>query len=236
MRTIITSIAVALAAAAPAAAAPIPQGHEHVALDPADFSTKIDNPYWPMRPGTRWIARESEPGGPFHRIAVTVTRRTKTLANGVTARAVHDQDTVHGRTVEDTYDWYAQDRAGNLWYLSEQTTEYEHGRPASTAGSFEAGVDGAEGGVIVPAHPRRGMRYRQEEYRGHAEDRAAIVSLREQVTVPAGHYRRVLMTRETNPLEARNVEFKFLARGVGPVLAVATSGGADREELVRMRR
>jgi hypothetical protein len=203
---------------------------------PAEFSTRIDNPYWPMRPGTRWVSRESEPGGPFHRIVVTVTHRTKTMANGVTARAVHDRDTLHGRVVEATIDYYAQDRDGNVWYMGEDTRAYEHGRPVSTEGSFEAGVDGAKGGIIVPAHPRKGMRYRQEDYPGHAEDRASIVSLREQVTVPAGHYRRVLMTRETNPLELRAVELKFLARGVGPVLAVATSGGADREELVRVRR
>jgi hypothetical protein len=236
MRTVITAIIVIAASTGTAAAAPIPQGHEHVTLDPADFSTHIDNPYWPMRPGMRWISRESVPGGPFHRIVVTVTRRTKKLANGITARAVHDKDTLRGRTVEDTFDWYAQDRAGNIWYLSENTTEYERGKPVSTEGSFEAGRDGAEGGVIIPAHPRKGMHFRQEEYRGHAEDRASIVSLHEQAGVPAGHYRHLVMTRETNPLEPRAVEFKFLARGVGPVLAVATSGGADREELVRMRR
>ena len=235
MRTVITAIIVA-ATAAPASAAPIPQGHEHVTLDSADFTTRIDNPYWPMRPGTRWVARETAPDGERHRIVVTVTHRTKTMANGITARAVHDRESSHGRLVEDTIDYYAQDRAGNIWYLGEDTTEYENGKPVSTEGSFESGVDGAEPGVIVPAHPRRGMHYRQEEYRGHAEDRASVVSLTEQVGVPAGHYRRVLMTRETNPLEPRNVEFKFLARGVGPVLAVAISGGADREELLRVRR
>src|SRR3954454_9380842 len=118
MRTVITAIIVA-ATTGTAAAAPIPQGHEHVTLDPAEFTTRIDNPYWPMRVGTRWISRESEPGEPFHRIVVTVTHRTKKLANGVTARAVHDKDTLHGRTVEDTIDWYAQDGTGNIWYLSE---------------------------------------------------------------------------------------------------------------------
>src|SRR4051812_22145609 len=109
MRIVTTAIAAFAVTAGTASAAPLPQGHEHVMLDPADFSTKIDNPYWPMRPGTRWISRESTPGGPLHRIVVTVTHRTRTMANGVTARAVHDKDTLHGRTVEDTFDYYAQD-------------------------------------------------------------------------------------------------------------------------------
>jgi hypothetical protein len=103
----------------------------------------------------------------------------------------------------------------------------------STEGSFEAGVDGARAGIIMPAKPRPGMKYRQEFYAGHAEDKGEIVSLREQAEVPFGHFRRVLMTKETNPLEPKVLEFKFYARGVGPVLAVGVSGGSDREELVR---
>ena len=85
----------------------------------------------------------------------------------------------------------------------------------------------------MPARPRPGLRYRQEYYAGHAEDQARIVSLHEQAQAPAGHYTNVLMTRETNPLEPRVLEFKFYARGVGPVLAVTVSGGAEREELLR---
>jgi hypothetical protein len=138
--------------------------------------------------------------------------------------------------VEVTDDWYAQDRAGNVWYLGEDTTEYENGKPFSKHGSFEAGVDGAQPGVIMPAHPRVGMRFRQEYYKGQAEDRARIFSLRERAEVPSGFFRRTLMTREENPLEPRVLEYKFYARGVGPVLAVAVSGGSDREELVRFRR
>ena len=140
--------------------------------------------------------------------------------------------TERGRPVEVTDDWYAQDRAGNIWYLGEATTEYENGKPVSTAGSFEAGVDGAQAGVIMPARPRPGLRYRQEYYKGQAEDKASIISRREQAEVPAGHYRHVLMTRDVNPLQKRILEFKFFARGVGPVLAVSVSGGSDREELI----
>jgi len=217
---------------------PLPRGGEQVDLNPADFTTRIDNPYWPMRPGTRWVYRETDPEGTRQRVVVTVTSRTKKIANGVTARIVHDVVTEGGKPVEVTDDWYAQDRAGNVWYLGEYTTEYENGRPTTTEGSFEAGVDGAQAGVIMPARPRAGMRYRQEYYKGHAEDKGRIFSLKEQVEVPFGHFRpgRVLMTKDLNPLEPKILEYKFFARGIGPVLAVGVSGGADREELIRFRR
>jgi hypothetical protein len=214
----------------------LPRGSETVNLDPADFSTKIDNPYWPMKPGSRWVYRETDSEGARQRVVVTVTRRTKLIANGITARVVRDVVTEDGRPVEVTDDWYAQDRSGNIWYLGEDTTEYENGQPVSKEGSFEAGVDGAQPGVIMPARPRVGMRYRQEYYKGHAEDRARIFSLRERAEVPFGFFRRTLMTRDENPLEPRILEYKFYARGVGPVLAVSVSGGSDREELVRFRR
>ena len=221
MSSLLTTAAVLAAAAAPA---------------PADFTTRIDNPYWPMKPGSRWVYRETDSDGARQRVVVTVTRRTKLIANGVTARVVHDVVTEEGKPVEVTDDWYAQDKAGNIWYLGEDTTEYENGRPASKEGSFEAGVDGARAGLIMPARPRVGMRYRQEYYKGHAEDRALIFSRRERAEVPFGFFRRTLMTREENALEPRVLEYKFYARGVGPVLAVSVSGGSDREELVRFRR
>ncbi len=167
---------------------------------------------------------------------VTVTDETRLIANGITARVVRDVVTQKGEFVEVTDDWYAQDRAGNVWYLGEHTVEYDHGEPVSTAGSFEAGIDGAQAGVIMPAHPRPGLRYRQEYAKGRAEDKARIVSRREQAEVPAGHYRHVLMTRDTNPLERDVLEFKFYAPGIGPVLAVSVSGGSDREELISYKR
>src|SRR5215213_5515639 len=223
-------------AAAPAGPAVLPKGSEPVKMNPADFTTRIDNPYWPMQKGSRWVYRETDNEGTRQRVVVTVTRRTKMIANGVRARVVHDAVTEKGTPVEVTDDYYAQDRAGNIWYLGEDTTEYENGKPTSTAGSFEAGVDGAQAGIIMPARPRPGLSYREEYYAGHAEDKARVVSLREQAGVPFGHFRHVLMTRNTNPLEPRSVEFKFYARGVGPVLAVGVSGGSDREDLVRFKR
>jgi hypothetical protein len=228
-----TALAIGLIAGA---AAPLPVGAKPVRLDPADFTTRITNPYWPMRPGSRWVYRETAPGAARQRIVVTVTRDARRIADGVTARVVHDVVTERGRRVEVTDDYYAQDRAGNVWYLGEATTAYENGKPVSTEGSFEAGVDGAEPGVIMPARPRPGLRYREEHYAGRAEDEASIVGRREQAQVPFGHFRRVLMTRNVNPLEPKALEFKFYARGVGPVLEIGVSGDTDRTELVRYTR
>jgi hypothetical protein len=213
----------------------IPKGSERVRLDPGGFTTRITNPWWPMKPGSRWLYRETDPEGSVQRGVVTVLAKTKLVANGVTARVVRDVATEDGKPVEATNDYYAQDRCGNVWYLGEATTEYKNGKPVSTKGSFEAGVDGAQAGVIVPGRPKPGMGFRQEYLAGQAEDRGEIVSLREQAEVPFGHFGRgrVLMTRDLNPLEPKTLEFKFYARGVGPVLAIGISGGADREELVR---
>jgi hypothetical protein len=206
------------------------------APDPSHFSTRIDNPYWPMRPGSRWVYRETDTDGSVQRIVVTVARRTKRVASGVTARIVHDRATEDGQVVENTFDYYAQDRKGNVWYLGEDTTEYENGKPISKAGSWEAGVDGAEAGIAMLAHPRVGRRYRQEHYPGHAEDGAKVLSRTEQAEVPFGHFRRVLLTKDFNPLKPMILEYKLYARGVGPVLEVAVSGGSDRAELLRYRR
>jgi hypothetical protein len=213
----------------------LPQGSEQVSLDPAEFTTEIDNPYWPMTPGSRWVYRETDSEGADQRVVVTVTNKTRKIANGVEARVVRDEVTEDGEPVEVTDDWYAQDKDGNVWYMGEHTTEYEDGKPTSTAGSFEAGRDGAQPGIIMPAKPEAGMKYRQEYYKGEAEDEGAIVSLDEQAEVPAGHFPGVLMTKDTNPLEPKVLEFKFYARGVGPVLAVSVSGGSDREELLSFR-
>jgi hypothetical protein len=203
---------------------------EPAAPGPSQFTTRIDNPYWPMMPGTRWVYREDGENGRTQRVTVTVTHRTKTVASGVRARVVHDVVTQRGKVIENTWDWYAQDRDGTVWYLGEDTTEYEEGKAATREGSWEAGVDGARAGIIMPGHPRVGMRYRQEQYAGKAEDRAAIVKLDGRATVPAGRYTGVLVTKDSNPLKPGSFEHKYYARGVGPVLSV--SRGGSRSELV----
>ncbi len=212
-------------------AATLPQGSEAVTLDAADFTAEIDNPYWPMPVGARWVYRETDAKGGEQRVEVTVFDETKEII-GIQARVVHDLVTEDGDPVEDTYDWYAQDADGNIWYLGEDTKEYENGKVVTTAGSWEAGVDGAQPGVIVPAHPEVGMVYREEYYAGEAEDAAEVLSMDEKAEVPFGSFDHVLLTKNYTPLEPDVLEHKFYAKGVGPVLAMTLSGGSDREELV----
>ena len=213
--------------------ADLPTGGEPYELDPDRFSTRIDNPYWPMAVGSRWVYREVE-GGEVQRVVVTVTDRTRRIANGVTARVVHDVVSAGGQTIEDTDDWYAQDDEGNVWYLGEDTTEYEDGKPVTKAGSWEAGVDGALAGVIMPAAPRPGLEYRQEYLEGEAEDTGRVLSLDDQAQVPFGHFDDVLLTKDFTPVEPDVLEYKLYARGVGPVLVLSPSGGGGgREELLR---
>ena len=209
----------------------LPTGDEQVSLDPSEFTTDIDNPYWPMAPGTQWVYRAVDADGTEQRIVVTVTDHTRTVM-GIESRIVHDVASSDGEIVEDTYDWYAQDADGNLWYLGEDTKEYD-GTTVSRAGSWEAGVDGAQPGIAVPADPEVGLTYRQEYSAGVAEDAASVLSLDERSQSPAGTYEHALMTKDSTPLEPDVLEYKFYARGVGPVVTLGVSGEVGREELVR---
>jgi hypothetical protein len=162
-----------------------------------------------------------------------VLDETYTVAAGIEARVVHDVVTTDdGAVVEDTRDWYAQDADGNIWYLGEETAEYEDGQIVSTEGSWEAGLDGAQPGILVPADPEPGLAYRQEYLADEAEDEAVVLSVEEQVEVGPARWTGVLMTRDTTPLEPEIAELKFYAPDVGPVLVLQISGGQSREELV----
>jgi hypothetical protein len=212
----------------------VPEGTKPVKLEPADFTTEIDNPYWPMRPGSHWVYREVE-DGEVQRVDVTVTNRTKTLG-GIEARVVHDRVSRDGETLEDTYDWYAQDSDGNLWYLGEDTAEYENGKLKTKEGSWAYGVDGAQPGVVVPANPKQGMKYREEYYAGHAEDAAEILNVGSQVQVPYGRFQGAVLTRNFSSIEPTVEEMKLYAKGVGPVMELLVSGGSGRTELLSFKR
>jgi hypothetical protein len=162
----------------------------------------------------------------------SLTKQTKRIANGVEARVVHDVVHESGEPVEITDDWYAQDSDGNIWYLGERTAEYENGKVVSREGSWEAGVDGAQPGIVMPADPRPGLAYRQEYYAGEAEDKAKVLRIDEQAEVPYGHFTRVVMTKDLVPLEPNLLEYKLYAPGVGPVLVLDASGASGRKELL----
>ena len=221
-------------AAASAGQGDLPQGSEAVKLDPAEFTTRIDNPYWPMDPGNKWVYSETDTVGTREKVVVEVTGKTKMIANGIEARVIRDTVSEGGQPVEITDDWYAQDKAGNIWYLGEYVTNYKNGKVVDHSGSFEAGVDGAQAGIAMPANPEPGMTYRQEYYKGEAEDKAAVITVgEEQVQVPFGYFNKgVNMTRDLVPTEPKVQELKFYAPGVGPVLSMHTDGPGGRAALV----
>jgi len=210
-----------------------PQSSEPSNLSPADFSTTIDNPYWPMPVGRTWHVHVSNPQGESLEETITVENRTKLIADGVTARVVHDVVYDHGRPTEITDDWYAQDKDGNIWYFGEDTStiDLQTGKRDSS-GSFQAGKNGADAGIAMAAHPHVGLTYREEYYKGHAEDRTRVLALDQQVEAPAGHFTGAILTDDYSPLEPTVSEYKLYAKGVGPVVAVSVSGESEREDLI----
>ena len=192
-------------------------------LDPARFTTRIDNPFWPMAPGSRWVYRETGGDSRQQRVEVTVTDQTVQV-QGVEAGVVRDVVFEEGRPREVTDDWFAQDCQGNLWQLGEATLAFG-GTGTSAAESWRAGVAGAEPVLVLPARPDPGTVYEQPD---------AVVQVLSATTakVPLGSFKRVLVTQERGALEPGHVEHEFYAPGVGPVLAVTVSEGSRREELV----
>jgi hypothetical protein len=199
-------------------------------IDPANFVTGVDNPYFSLTPGTTLYYLKTNIEG-------TTTTETKVIL-GVTCVVVHDVVYEHGTTnlVEDTYDWYAQDKDGNVWYFGEDTVSYEGGA-TSTEGSWEAGVKGAKPGILMWAHPEDhiGETYRQECLSEVAEDKAQVLSVTASATVPYNSgttFTNCVQTKDYSDLEPEVVENKYFAPGVGQVLTVMVQGGDEREELV----
>ncbi|WP_326594503.1 hypothetical protein [Streptomyces sp. NBC_01803] len=199
-------------------------------VNPEDFVDRVDNPYLPLKPGARWRYEGTTDQGKEVTV-VEVTDREKEIL-GVHITVVRDTVSLDGEVIEDTFDWFAQDRAGNVWYFGEDTKEFKNGKVVSTEGAWEAGKKGAKPGIIMLADPEEGARYQQEDAPDVAEDRAEVISLNETVDVPTGAYDHVLETRETTPLEPDTEEHKFYSRGVGVVLEQQTKGGSERHELV----
>jgi hypothetical protein len=194
-------------------------------IDPAGFVEAIDNPYLPYAPGTRWVY-EGESDGELERIEVEVLDERREVM-GISAVVVRDTVYVDGEIAEDTYDWFAQDADGNVWYLGEDTHEYEDGEPVNAAGAWEAGVDGALPGIVMPAAPAVGDAFRQEYYAGEAEDLGEILEVGVSRSIELGDYDDVVVMEHWTPLEPDVVEEKWYAAGVGVIYE--TDGDSEVE-------
>ena len=203
----------------------------HPHIDPSNFLETVDNPYYPLVPGTTFKYRETDKGEVSENV-VTVTHDTRMIM-GVKCIVVHDTVMKDGKLAEDNYDWIAQDKQGNVWYFGEATREISPGGMVSTQGSWEAGVNGGQPGILMPGNPEPDAPYRQNYGRGAAEDMGQIVALNESVTVPAGSYRGCVKSLQWSLLEA-GTENQWYAEGVGVVKTSATGGTV--EELISVTR
>ena len=208
-------------------------------IDPMNFvdgnnlPLPINNPFSPLTPGTTFIY-EGQTAQGFEHNEVSVTHNTKVIL-GVTCIEVHDTVKVDGKLTEDTLDWFAQDKDGNVWYFGENSEELASDRVVSLEGSWTGGVDGAKPGIIMKAQPAVGDFYRQEFALDTAEDMARVLSLTESVTVPYGSFSNCLETEETEPLEPDALEHKFYAAGVGNLLTIDLNTG-ERSKLIQIKK
>ena len=229
-----TAAAVA-SVAAPASASVVPSPSVPVWMDPANFTTTIDNPWLPFVPGTVMTYRGTKDGEPGVE-TFTVTAQTKVIS-GVTCVVIDDRNTLSGVLEEKTFDYYVQDIAGNVWYFGEDTQELnEKGKVVSTEGTWHAGVDGAVPGIFMPAEPKVGDTFQQEFYKGHAEDNFQVLALSAAVKVPFGSFNDALQTKEWTPLEPDVLDNKFYVRGVGEVKEASVKGPVERLELVKVMK
>lgn len=200
-------------------------------IDPSNFVRVVDNPYFPLPPG-RTLVYEGKTEAGFEHSEFIITHKTKVIL-GVTCVEVRDLVYLDGVLAEDTLDWFAQDRQGNVWYFGENTGELVDGRVVTLEGTFTAGVNGDKPGIVMEAHPMVGDFYRQEFSLGNAEDFAEVVALNATVRTPAGTFQNCLQTQETTPLETTLLERKYYAVGVGNVLTVDSTNG-DKVKLVKI--
>jgi hypothetical protein len=199
-------------------------------LDPANFVTVIDNPYFPLPVG-RKLVYTGVKDGQTQTDTVTVTDQKKVIL-GISTTVVSDVATHDGTVLEKTFDYYAQDGDGTVWYLGEDTTAFLPNGKADTSGSFQAGVDGAQPGIIMEAHPQIPDAYRQECYAGQAEDTAWVVGTSGSMRVPYGNVRNVLTTLEATQVEPGAYDQKVYGPGIGIVTEQSLTGPNESAQLV----
>ena len=212
----------------------VPSQAYAVLIDPDDFVSEIDNPFFPLKPGTKFFYEGTTEGEPATNETV-VTHDTKQIL-GVATTVVRDRAfDNNGILAEDTLDWYAQDKAGNVWYFGEDTKELdEFGNVITTEGTWEAGVNGAAPGIVMEAHPHVGDVYQQEVALGVAEDQARVLSLNESACVSFGCFDHLLLTEEQTPLHPGELEWKYYAKDVGFLFGDLIQGGNEHTELARV--
>jgi hypothetical protein len=203
------------------------------AIDQSNFVSSIDNRYFPLKPGTAFhYEGVAENGKTPQTDDMFVTHQTKQIL-GVTSTVVRDIVSSHERPIERTFDWYAQDKGGNVWYMGEDTRELDHGRFVKQSDSWEGGVNGAEPGIIMPGNPKPGVAYRQEYYPAHALDQARVLGSGGPIKVRYGSYNDTLATVETSPKIDPGVrESKYYVAGVGDVKEHTVSGNHEQIQLV----
>src|SRR4051794_13632688 len=200
-------------------------------VDPTNFGSQVDNPWFPLPIGARWVYAGVEDQDKT-RDVVVVTPQTRTIA-GVACVVVRDDVFTNGRLSEHTLDYYAQDNAGSVWYFGEDTQELDaHGRVTSREGTWLTGRHGARPGVVMRAHPAVGDSYQQEYFAGHAEDNAKVVDVGATIHTPAVSSRTALVTVEWTPLEPKVREHKYYVRGIGQVKEDVFRGGHEVSSLV----
>ncbi len=201
-------------------------------INPADFSADITNKYFKLTPRTKWIYEGKTEEG-LERIEYYVLDETKTVM-GVTARVVWDRVWLDGDLIEETFDWYSQDKEGNVWYFGEETYEVFQGEIQNTNGAWEAGIDGALPGIYMKASPKIGDSYYQEYYEGEAEDRGDVLSLTENVKVPMGSFANCLKTRDYTLLDPGADEHKYYCIETGNVVLEIGLEDGERVELISL--
>jgi hypothetical protein len=205
------------------------------AIDQANFVDTIDNEWFPLLPGSRYVYRGGKDGETAVDV-VTITGATKVI-DGVKCLAVRDVLRLGGKLAEKTEDWYVQDRHGNVWYFGEDTAEYnDNGKVISTEGSWQSGVDGARPGIFMPADPQIGQSFQQEFFPGQAEDHFLVLHMLGTGKVPYGSFKDALVTAEWTPLEPRVLTEKFYVKGIGQVKEIDVAGGDEHTELVSFRK
>jgi hypothetical protein len=200
-------------------------------INPSNFVATIDNPFYPLTPGTTFVYTGVVAGAVESNVVV-VTHNTKVIL-GVTCVEVRDTDFVDGELSEDTLDWYAQDKNTNVWYFGENARQFAGGEVVGVEGSWTAGVDGAKPGIVVEGRPAASDFYRQEFSLDTAEDMAEVVDLTNSVSVAFGSFTDCLKTKETSPLEPGAMENKFYKSGVGLLLTIDLVSG-ERLELAQV--